>query len=117
MVIKLGKKFKRHPELVRLEGGWRKPKSRTNKVRKKLKGKKPVPLVGYGSPKKEKNIHPSGLSEVAISNPGQLEKINKATECVRISGKVGKKKRMEIVKKSRETGIKVLNPGLRGGKK
>lgn len=104
------KKFRRHPELKRLEEKWRKPKSRTNKIRKKLKGRKPRPLVGYGSPKVEKNKHPSGFFEMMVSNVRELEKIDKSKECARISGSVGKKKRMEIEKKAKEMEIKILNP-------
>lgn len=102
-------KFKRHPELVRLGDHWRKPKSRTNKVRRKLKGKKPVPMVGYGSSKKEKYVHPSGILEVLVSNINQIKETDKNI-CVRISGSVGNRKKIEIVKIAKERGLKVLNP-------
>ena len=109
----MSKRFRRHPELKRLEGGWRRPKTRTNKVRRKLKGKKPMPSQGYGTPKSLKHKHPSGLTEVIVSNPKELENIKKDEQCVRISGSVGSKKRMEIIKRASELGIKVLNPNVR----
>lgn len=113
------KKFRRHPELVRLGEKWRKPKSRTNKIRKRLKGKKSMPGAGYGSPKAEKGLHPSGFFEINISNVKELEKIDKDKECARISGSVGKKKRIEIVKEAMKMEIKVLNPcvKVKGDKK
>ncbi|UCG95556.1 MAG: 50S ribosomal protein L32e [archaeon] len=105
----MGMKFKRHPELVRLGKKWRKPKSRTNKVRRKLKGRKPMPVVGYGSPKTERGLHPSGMPEVLVSNIKQIEKIDKS-KCIRVSGSVGNRKKMEIIKMAEKRGIKVINP-------
>ena len=106
----MARKFRRHPELVRLGEKWRKPTSRTNKTRKKLKGKKPMPVIGYGSCKAKKNMHPSGLFEVMVSNTKELEGIDKNKECVRILGSVGMKKKMEIVKTAEKMKIKILNP-------
>ena len=110
-------KFKRHPELVRLGKSWRKPKSRTNKVRKGLKGKKPCPLVGYGSKKDIKGIHPSGLYEVMVSDVKELESLDREKECVRISGSIGSKKRSRIVREAEKNRIRVLNPGKGGVRK
>ena len=101
-------KFKRHPKLKRIEGGWRKPRGRFNKMRLGLKGKGKVPKIGYGAPKDERYLHPSGKFEVLISNVKDLEKIDPKTECGRISSSVGKKKRREILKRARELGIKIL---------
>jgi len=103
-------KFQRHPKLKRVETGWRKPKGLDNKMRKKLKGKGKMPSIGYGSSKKTRFLHPSGLSEVLVMNPNELEKINPEKECVRIQRTVGKRKKMDITKKAKEMGIKVLNP-------
>jgi len=101
-------KFQRHPKLKRINGGWRKPRGRSNKMRKGLKGKGKVPKIGYGAPKDEKYLHPCGKFEVLISNIKDLEKMNPETECGRISKTVGKKKRGEILKKAKELGIKIL---------
>lgn len=113
MVIAMARKFRRHPELVRLGDKWRKPKSRTNKIRKKLKGRKLMPTIGYGSCKAEKNMHPSGLFEVMVSNVKELERIDRNKECARILGSVSRKKKMEIVKAAEKMKIKVLNPRIR----
>lgn len=111
------KKFRRHPELVRLGKSWRKPKSRTNKVRKGLKGKKPRPLVGRGAKGVKKFIHPSGLYEVMVSDVKGIERLDREKECARISGGIGKRKRLEIVMEAEKNRIKVLNPGKKSGVK
>lgn len=104
----MGKKFSRHPKLKRVGKNWRRQKGRFNKMKKELKGKGKIVKIGYGSPKNEKFVHPSGKIEVMISNPKELNKVDPEKECVRIRGNVGKKKRNEITKKAKELKIKVL---------
>ncbi|TRZ54106.1 50S ribosomal protein L32e [archaeon] len=90
---------------------WRAPIGKRNKLRKHIKGKGFLPKAGYGSPASVKGMHPSGLMEIRVFNADGLQKINPATGCARIASGVGKKKRMEIIKKAAETKIRVLNPG------
>jgi large subunit ribosomal protein L32e len=49
------------------------------------------------------------MFEVMVHNVLDLEKINPKTHVGRISARVGKKKRMEIVKKAEKLKIKLLN--------
>ncbi|MFH8080652.1 MAG: 50S ribosomal protein L32e [Candidatus Aenigmatarchaeota archaeon] len=103
--------FKRHGTYVRRAiKRWRRPRGRDNKMRRKEKSKGKRPSVGFGAPKSLRGLHPSGFKEVLISNVEELKKVNKETEAVRICSKVGKKKKLEIVNKAKEIGIKVLNP-------
>ncbi|MCX8179480.1 MAG: 50S ribosomal protein L32e [Candidatus Aenigmarchaeota archaeon] len=103
--------FKRHGTYVkRAIKKWRRPRGRDNKMRKKEKSKGRRPSVGFGAPKSLRGLHPSGFREVLIANVNDLEKINKEKEAARISSKVGKKKRIEIINKAKELGIKILNP-------
>lgn len=89
--------------------GWRKPTGRHSKYRQRYGGKKIV-VSGYGSPKKIRNLHPSGYQEILIHNPGELESVNKSEQAVRIASTVGVKKRLDIEKKAKELGLKILNP-------
>ena len=98
--------------LKRLGKKWRRPKGRHSKLRRSFKAKGFKPNPGYGSPKSVRGFHPCGLREVLVFRPQDLEKIDPKTECVRISSSVGKKKRMEILKKAEELKIKVLNKGV-----
>ncbi len=68
-----------------------------------------TPKSGYRAPKKARGIHPSGYREVLVQNPEQLKAIERETMAARISSRVGKKKRNEIVKKANELNIKILN--------
>ena len=94
----------------RVEGkGWRRPRSLDNKIRKEVKGYPKRVKVGYGKPRLVRGLHPSGFEEVMVYRPEDLEKVDPARQAARIGGSVGLRKRVEIVRKARELGIRVLN--------
>jgi len=96
-------------EYVRLGDKWRKPRGTTSKLRLKQKGKGFIPQPGYGAPRKLRYKHPSGLYEILVHNLTELQKINPKTHAARIAAGVGKRKRVEILKKAEEMKMKVLN--------
>ncbi len=112
------KKFKRQESTYKkkLETGWRKPRGMDSKMRIRKKGKLPIVLVGYRNPKSTRDIHPSGLVEVLVSNVKDLESIDPKKQAVRIRSTVGKRKREEILKVAKSSEIKVLNLGIRVNK-
>ncbi len=95
--------------LKRVKSPWRKPQGINSKVKIKLKGKLPMPDIGYGAPKKMRYLHPSGFKEILVHNVKNLEKVDGNT-AVRIASAVGKRKKTEILKKAEELKLKVLNP-------
>lgn len=91
---------------------WRKPKGKTSKTRRYEKGKPAMPSIGYRSPKVTRGLHPSGYQDVLVSNMGELEKLDPATQAGRISATIGKRKKEVMRKKAEELGIKILNKGI-----
>jgi large subunit ribosomal protein L32e len=69
-----------------------------------------VVSVGYGSPIKTRNLHPSGFEEVMVYNIKDLEKIDPKSQAARVGHSVGTRKRIKIEEKAEEKGIRVLNP-------
>jgi len=117
--LKLRLKMKRKkPEFLRqnaknlktLGKKWRMPRGRHSKLKMHKKSKGFMPNTGYGSPVEVRGFHPSGFEEVLIYNSNDLTKINPTNQACRIASTVGKKKRLDIMKKSEELKIKVLNP-------
>ena len=117
--LKLRLKIKRKkPVFIRKRGKiyrrlglkWRAPKGIHSKSRIHKKEAGNLPKPGYGSPKDVKGLHPSGFEELLVYNLKDLERINPKKQACRISATVGKKKRLEIMKKTEELKIKVLNP-------
>jgi len=117
--LKLRLKIKRKkPVFIRSRGKilrrvgmkWRAPKGIHSKLRMHKREAGNLPRPGYGSPRAVKGLHPSGFEEFLVYNLKDLEKINPEKQACRISATVGKKKRLEIMKKADELKIKVLNP-------
>jgi len=78
---------------------WRRPTGRDNKMREKRRGYPARVSIGYKKTKKEK--------EIIIQNPKELEKVNKKS--IIVIGNVGKKKKIEIVKRAKELKIQLSN--------
>jgi large subunit ribosomal protein L32e len=95
----------------RLAENWRKPKGKDNKMRKQKSGMPALVKVGYRSPKAVRGLHPSGYRDNLIHNPAELNVLDPTKDAARIGHTVGKKKRIEIINKALENGIKVINPG------
>ena len=104
---------KRRPKFVRQESwrydrlaeNWRKPKGKDNKMRKQKSGMPAIVKIGY------RGLHPSGYTDNIIHNTAELARLDPKKDAARISHTVGKKKRIEIINKAVELGIKVLNTG------
>ena len=105
--------FEAHKKLRLRDLGWRRPRGKHNKWRERYGGKwsgRVLPSPGFSSPKAVRGLHPSGYEEVLVFNVSDLEKINPETQAVRISSKVGMKKRLMIEEKAKDMGLKILNP-------
>ncbi|MEM4080059.1 MAG: 50S ribosomal protein L32e [Metallosphaera sp.] len=90
---------------------WRRTRGQDNKTRLRIKGfPKPV-MIGFRAPKSIRYLHPSGLREVVVNNVGDVEKLKdvRQTVIVRISSSVGLRKRLDIIKRANEIGLRVCN--------
>jgi len=80
---------------------WRKPKGRDNKMREKRRGYPVVVSVGYRKKSNERK------KIKIISNLNDLNNLQK-NEIV-VVGKIGKKKKIEVLKKALEMKISIQN--------
>lgn len=95
----------------RLAENWRKPKGKDNKMRKQKSGMPAIVKVGYRGPRAARGLHPSGYTDNIVHNTAELARLEPKKDAARIGRTVGKKKRIEIINKAVELGIKVLNTG------
>jgi large subunit ribosomal protein L32e len=95
---------------MRLRKPWRKQIGLDNKARLKMKGWEVSPRIGFRSPRETRNLHPSGYKEIMVYNLKNLDKVDPKEYAIRISHQVGTRKRMLILGKAEELGLKVLNP-------
>ncbi len=96
--------------LKRVKSRWRTPRGIDSRMRYKYKAWPKQPSTGYGSPRKIRGLHPSGLEETTVWNVRDLERIDATKQAARIAHSVSKRKRPNIIEKARERGIRILNP-------
>ena len=94
---------------VRIDTPWRKPKGIDNHMRLSVKGWPHLVKIGYRVPKKVRGLHPSGLHDVLVHNLSELNTLSPSVDAARIAAGVGKRKRIEMAKRAKELGIRVLN--------
>jgi len=95
----------------RVKQSWRSPRGKTSRVRRSKKGWPPVVKIGYSKPASLRGLHPSGMREIMIYRPQDLEKINPKVQVARIAHAVGENKRLLILDEAEKRNIRVLNPG------
>ena len=119
-LLKLRKKLKsKKPEFLRTlwwkfpkfknDPKWRKPKGLDNKMRLRLKGYPPIVEVGYRGPAAVRGLHPTGLEPVLIHNEKELERLDPTKHIVIIASSVGLKKRLKILERARQLGLRIAN--------
>ncbi|MBW2963294.1 50S ribosomal protein L32e [Candidatus Woesearchaeota archaeon] len=94
---------------LRNKAKWRKPKGRHSKLRLGKKGHEAVPSTGWGSPREVKHLHKSGLRQILVQSLNDFDQINKNEEGVILGSTVGKRKKIELIKKAEEIGVRILN--------
>lgn len=111
-LIKKKKRFRfirqRTPGKRRLNMSWRRPKGIDSPKRIERKDKGRVVKIGYRTPKSIRYLHPSGYPEIIVYNSSELDGLKDVV--IRIASTVGKKKRLEIIKRAEELGLRVINP-------
>jgi large subunit ribosomal protein L32e len=113
--IKVGKRknkptFHRQEYTIRpaFSTGWRRPTGGRSKLRKGIKERGRVPCSGFGSPVDVRGFHPSGMKEILITNHKDLDGLTNVV--LRLSRTLGKRKKIEIMKRAEEMKLRVLNP-------
>ncbi len=95
----------------RLAENWRKPKGKDNKMRKQKSGMPAIVKVGYRGPRVSRDLHPSGYTDNLVHNVNELARLDPKKDAARLGHTVGKRKRVGMIAKATELGIKVLNAG------
>ena len=98
---------------IRVKDQWRRPRGKTSKMRLGMRGWPKAVKVGYKRSQKERGLHPSGLEEIIVRRPADLEKINSKTQIVKISHTVGERNRIAIMERAQALELRVANPGLK----
>ncbi|KAK0264218.1 60S ribosomal protein L32 [Friedmanniomyces endolithicus] len=106
-------RFNRHQSdrFLRVDPSWRKPKGIDNRVRRRFKGQAVMPKIGYGSNRKTRHMMPSGHKAFLVNNLNELDLLlmHNKTYAAEIAHGVSSRKRIEIVSRAKQLGVKVTN--------
>ena len=97
---------------VRVKDSWRKARGIDSRTRIKSKSGVKSPSAGYRGPKKIRGLHPSGFEEVRVEIIDDLKNLNNKKHAIKISTKLGIKKRINLIDYAQKRGFKILNIGI-----
>ncbi|RYO36154.1 hypothetical protein AA0111_g2862 [Alternaria arborescens] len=113
IVKKHRKRFNRHQSdrFMCVDPSWRKPKGIDNRVRRRFKGQAAMPKIGYGSNRKTRHMMPSGHKAFVVNNVADVDLLlmHNATFAAEIAHAVSARKRIEIIARAKQIGVKVTN--------
>jgi len=117
IVKKHPKRFNRHQSdrFKCVDPSWRKPKGIDNRVRRRFKGQAAMPKIGYGSNKKTRHLMPSGHKAFLVHNLQDVDVLlmHNRTYAAEIAHAVSARKRVEIIGRAKQLGVKVTNAKAR----
>ncbi|HUO42802.1 MAG TPA: 50S ribosomal protein L32e [Methylomirabilota bacterium] len=95
----------------RVKPSWRIARGKSSRVRRSKEGWPPLVKIGYARPASIRGLHPSGMREMLVHRPLDLEQIDPKVCVARIAHRVGENKRLLILDEAERRGIRILNPG------
>jgi large subunit ribosomal protein L32e len=106
-------RFKRQESwrLKRVKENWRRPRGVTSRMRKEKNGWPALVKAGHGSDGLKRGRHPRGLVERLVQNESDLEGLNPKLHIVRLSGRLGERRRLVLVERVRSLNVHIANPG------
>ncbi|KAI9889363.1 MAG: 60S ribosomal protein L32 [Vezdaea aestivalis] len=117
IVKKRTKRFHRHQSDAYkcVATNWRKPKGIDNRVRRRFKGQMVMPSIGFGSNKKTRHMMPSGHKAFLVHNLSDVNLLlmHNKTYAAEIAHAVSSRKRVDIIARAKELGLKVTNSKAR----
>lgn len=85
---------------------WRRARGKHSKIRRHRMGYPVMPTVGYMSPRSQSGLI-QGMKPILVHNFAELEAADKKS--IIILARIGAKKKLEMIKKAQELGLKILN--------
>lgn len=95
----------------RVKPAWRRARGVTSKMRKEEAGWPVKVKVGYGTAARTRGLHPRGLKDRLVFSVSELAALDPKIHLVRISARVGERKRLLILEELRQRSFHVANPG------
>lgn len=96
---------------IRLLRSWRKPRGIDCRVRRRYRGVLRTPKIGYGSNHKTRHLLSNYKKKFVVNNVQELDLLltNNDKYCAEIASTIGAAKRIQIIKRAEEMGVKLTN--------
>ena len=96
---------------IRLNRSWRRPRGIDCRVRRRYRGVLRMPTIGYGSNRKTRFLLPNYKKKFVVNNVKELDMLlmNNDKYCAEICASVGAAKRIQIIRRADELGVKLTN--------
>src|SRR5712664_1130238 len=95
----------------RVKPAWRRARGVTSKIRKEEAGWPTKVKVGYGTAAATRGLHPRGQQERLIHRLSELEGLDPKIHIIRISARVGERKKITLLDELRHRNFHIANPG------
>jgi large subunit ribosomal protein L32e len=95
----------------RVKPAWRRARGVTSKIRKEEAGWPAKVKVGYGTAAATRGLHPRGLQDRLVHRLSELEGLDPKIHIIRISARVGERKRLTLLDELRQRKFHIANPG------
>ncbi|VDN50060.1 unnamed protein product [Dracunculus medinensis] len=113
IVKKRTRRFTRHESdrYHRIRPNWRKPKGIDNRVRRRFKGQRRMPNIGYGNARITRHMLPNGFRKILIRNEKDLDMLLMQNKRFigEVAHAVSARKRKGIVERAQQLNIKLTN--------
>eukprot|EP00162_Nutomonas_longa_P012657 comp21196_c1_seq1/m.45096 comp21196_c1_seq1/g.45096 ORF comp21196_c1_seq1/g.45096 comp21196_c1_seq1/m.45096 type:complete len:136 (-) comp21196_c1_seq1:21-428(-) len=112
-IKKRTKKFARFisDQFKRVGPSWRRSRGIDNPMRRRFKGSRKIPKIGYRTATSTRHVTPSGFVKFAVRSPKELEMLlmHNRKYVAEIASSVSAKKRRSIVARAAQLNIRVAN--------
>ena len=95
----------------KLDRSWRRPLGIDNPMRRRFRGQRSVPKIGFGSDRRTRHLLKSGFKKFLITNLKDLEILltNNRTFAGEIAHNISARKRVQIIKRAVELNVRLTN--------
>lgn len=102
-------------QFLRVKRSWRKPRGIDSRVRRKFRGNRIMPEVGYRTAKDTRFVLPNGFRKFVVTNEKDLEVLlmHNRTYCAELARNLSAKTRKQLLQRANELNLKVTNANAR----
>jgi len=107
------KKFVRFEseDFGKIKSSWRRNHGIDNRMRRRMRGNRPMPKIGYGADQKTRHLLKSGFKKLLITAPKDIEILlmNNKTFAGELASNLSARKKAAIVKRATELNVRLTN--------